>query len=152
MVQVRNRSFARLRRRALLSTGTLLVLALVGCATYVPPALPDHQLATISIDPNSHSLRFMAVDGVYLSAIGGLNSFAGRQDLQLRPGKRTVQVEYTEAVGLKLAKGGALLVFDAKAGTRYVVRERIDGRKFVVWLTQENGDKVPLLNPAPHSP
>jgi hypothetical protein len=145
-------SCLRRTRLALLLMGGSIVLGLIGCTAYQPPELPAGQLATISIDPNSHSLRFMAVDGVYLSAIGGLNSFAGRQDLQLRPGKRTVQVEYTEAVGLKLAKGGALLVFDAKAGTRYVVRERIDGRKFVVWLTQENGDKVPLLNPAPHSP
>jgi hypothetical protein len=135
-------------RRALLFTGASLVMGLTACATYQTPALPASQLATISIDPNSHRLRFMAVDGVYLSAIGGLNSFAGRDDLQLQPGKRTIQVEYTEAVGLGLAKGGVLLVFEAQAGKRYVVRERTDGKRFVAWLTTDNGDKVPLLNPS----
>jgi hypothetical protein len=141
-------SFFRRIQRALLFTGASMFLALSACATYQPPALPANQLATISIDPNSHRLRFMAVDGVYLSAIGGLNSFAGRDDLRLQPGKRTVQVEYTEAVGTGLAKGGVLLVFEAQAGKRYVVRERTEGRKFVAWLTTDNGDKVPLLNPS----
>ena len=133
-------------RRALFSTGASLVLALTGCATYAPPALPDNQMATISIDPNSHSLRFMAVDGVYLSAIGGLNAFVGRDDLKLRPGKRMVQVEYTEIVGLAVKKGGALLVFDAFAAKRYVVHERSEGRNSFVWLTTDSGDKVPLLS------
>lgn len=133
-------------RRALLFTGALLFLALGGCATYQAPELPANQLATISIDPNSHRLRFMSVDGVYLSAIGGLNSFAGREDLKLQPGKRMVQVEYTEVVGLGLAKGGVLLVFDAQAGKRYVVRERTEGQKFIAWLTTDNGDQVMLLS------
>ena len=135
-------------RRALLFSGASLVLVFGGCTTYQPPELPANQLATISIDPGSHRLRFMAVDGVYLSAIGGLNAFAGREDIKLQPGKRMVQVEYTEVVGTGLAKKGVLLVFDARAGQRYVVGERSDGRKFVAWLTTASGDKVSLLNPA----
>lgn len=135
-------------RRALLFTGASLVMALGGCATYQPPDLPSNQLATIGIDPNSHRLRFMSVDGVYLSAIGGLNSFAGRDDLKLQPGKRTVQVEYSEVFGTTLKKGGVLLVFDAQAGKRYVVHDRPDGARFYVWLTTNSGDKVPLLNPS----
>jgi len=135
-------------RRALLFTGASMLLALTGCATHQPPALPADQLASISTDRNSHRLRFMAEDGVNLTAIGSLNSFAGRDDLRLQPGKRTVQVDYTEAVGTGPAKGGVLLVFETHGGKRYVVRERTEGSRLVAWLTTDNSDKVPLLNPS----
>jgi hypothetical protein len=134
-------------RRALMFTGASLVLALTACATYQPPALPADQLAVIDIDPNAYRLRFLSVDGVYLSAIGGLNSFSVRDPLKLQPGKRAVQVQSSEVVGTTLKEGGVLLVFDAQAGRRYVVRERRDGNRFYVWLNTDSGDKVPLLNP-----
>ena len=135
-------------RRALLFMGASILFALTGCATYQPPTLPADQLANIAFDPKASRLRFLSVDGVYLSAIGGLKSFAGQDDLQLRPGKRAIKIGYSEVVGTTLKQGGVLLVFDAQAGKRYVVHERRDGAGFYVWLTMDNGGKVPLLSPS----
>jgi hypothetical protein len=131
---------------ALFAAGTGLVLAVSGCATYQSPELPAVEVATISINPANHRLRFMAVDGVYLSAVGGLNVFAGRNDLMLRPGKRTIQIEYNEVSMPQTIPRGALLVFDAQPGQRYVVHERADGLRFSTWITTCNGVSVPLLS------
>jgi hypothetical protein len=137
---------ARCARCALLFMGAFFVLALGGCATYQPPELPANQLASIGIDPNAYRLRFLSVDGVYLSAIGGLNSFSGRDVLKVLPGKRAIQIQSSEVVGTTLREGGVLLVFDAQAGKQYSVRERRDGSRFYVWLATDNGQSVPLLN------
>jgi hypothetical protein len=130
------------RRFWLAQAGLLCALALGGCATYQPPSLPDNQLATIGVDANDFKLKFISVDGAFISSIGRLNSFSGRSELKIQPGKRSIQMDYSN---LYQERGTSTLVFEAQAGRRYTVHERTEGHRFVTWVTSDGGEKVPLL-------
>jgi hypothetical protein len=134
------------RRFCLAQVGVSLTLALGACSTYQAPGLPDSQLATLGIDANDYKLKFISVDGAYISSVGRLNSFAGRSELKLSPGKHSVEMDYSN---LYQERGTSTLVFEAQAGRRYTVRERSEGHKFYTWITTEGGERVTLLPKEP---
>ncbi len=135
-----------INRYRLLIIFSLILTFLISCTTYQAPALPEHELATIGIDPTSYRIRFLGVDDTYLSYLGGLNSFSGRKDLKIKPGKRIIHIAYSDAVGNgNLREGGSKLVFEARANERYIVHEKTEGQRFKTWITREDGSPVELL-------
>jgi hypothetical protein len=130
------------RRLWLVSTGLFLSLTLGACSTYQSPSSADQLLATVGIDTKDYKLRFVAVDGAFISSMGWLHAFGGRDELKIRPGKRALKLEYTD---LNLQKGSSTLVFEAQAGRRYTVHERTEAHKFYTWMTNDSGERVTLL-------
>jgi hypothetical protein len=134
------------RRFCLAQVGVSLALALGACSTYQAPGLPDGQLATLGIAATDYNLKFISVDGAYLSSVGRLNSFAGRSELKLSPGKHAVELDYLYLHNnMNQQRGTSTLVFEAQAGRRYTVHERTEGHKFYAWITTEGGERVTLL-------
>jgi len=138
-------AFRAARRLGWLAVASWAVV-LSGCATYQPPQLPPDQLATIGIETRSSRLRFASIDHASVSAMGLLNSFAGRDDIQILPGRRRVVVGITEVLGAGYRQGSVTLVFDAQAGRRYEVSERVEGWQRLVRVTNDAGEPVPLLS------
>jgi hypothetical protein len=131
------------RRPMLAWAAASLLITLTGCTIYQAPNLPTDQTATIVRDPKTYKLKFTSVDGAAMSSIGELNSFAGNDPLTLAPGKRRIGIKYSD---FDKREGRVLLVFEAQAGQRYVVHERLEGKQFYAWITTDKGAPVKLLD------
>lgn len=88
------------------------------------------------------------MDGAGIRTLGGLSD-VGEREVTLAAGVRTVGVTYLVFYGSGQSKGYGKMTFDARAGQRYVIRERRDGSTFSTWITDATGATVPLLKPAP---
>lgn len=99
----------------------LVALLLVGCASRVPSysggRRSQGQIATILIRDSQHDIRVVAVDG---RAISGR-----RADVELLPGRRTIEVMYYPP---KTAKSYPVrITFNAEAGHLYALTAKVLG-------------------------
>jgi hypothetical protein len=122
--------------------------------TYQQPTLPAEDLAIISIDSTSQTLKFAAVDGAFISTRGGmlgaLLSNYTREDQKIIPGKRSVNVNFEKGNGMFRVSKLITVNFEARAGERYTFHEESnlgpEGYALVsTWITDTSGATVPLI-------
>lgn len=117
---------------------TYLGLALVGCATYQPPQLPENKKAAIYLTQFPYPMSFQKMDGKDV-AWGSTWRTVNMKSLDIAPGNHTVSVEVTMRFFEETYDGTVSVPFTAKPGKSYVIRTRIgssDHQDLKVWVEQ----------------
>ena len=120
----------------------LIIITISSCSVYQRPNIPSEQLATLMLEQKEGGI--LPAGSVAIKKIDGMKPSSStwilrhRSPLEIAPGKHTLDLDYIFGT----SSGDMSLWFIAEPGIKYIVRGKVTGYKFLLWVEEFDSGKV----------